>query len=62
MWWRAAWLARRRDRGVGDRGRLLLRAYRSTMVWQTRITRADGRLAAMVTQTQLVMPGRRKAD
>jgi hypothetical protein len=29
------------------------------MVWQTRITRADGKLAAMVTQTQLVMPGRR---
>jgi uncharacterized protein (TIGR00369 family) len=35
---------------------------RSTMVWQTRITRADGRLAAMVTQTQLVLPGRRKAE
>ena len=32
---------------------------RTTMVWQTRITRADGRLAAMVTQTQLVMPGKR---
>jgi uncharacterized protein (TIGR00369 family) len=29
---------------------------RTTMVWQTRITRADGRLAAIVTQTQLVMP------
>lgn len=28
---------------------------RTTMVWQTRITRADGRLAALVTQTQLVM-------
>jgi hypothetical protein len=25
------------------------------MVWQTRITRADGRLAALVTQTQLVI-------
>jgi acyl-coenzyme A thioesterase PaaI-like protein len=24
------------------------------MVWQTRITRGDGRLAAVVTQTQLV--------
>ena len=35
---------------------------RSIMVWQTRITRADGRLAAMVTQTQLVIPGRRKAE
>jgi uncharacterized protein (TIGR00369 family) len=31
---------------------------RTTMVWQTRITRADGRLAALVTQTQLVMPGK----
>jgi len=30
---------------------------RSTMVWQTRITRGDGKLVAMVTQTQLVMPG-----
>jgi 1,4-dihydroxy-2-naphthoyl-CoA hydrolase len=29
---------------------------RSTMVWQTRITRRDGKLAAVVTQTQLVMP------
>ena len=28
---------------------------RTTMVWQTRITRGDGRLAAIVTQTQLVM-------
>jgi 1,4-dihydroxy-2-naphthoyl-CoA hydrolase len=32
---------------------------RTTMVWQTRITRADGKLAALVTQTQLVMPGER---
>jgi 1,4-dihydroxy-2-naphthoyl-CoA hydrolase len=32
---------------------------RTTMVWQTRITRADGKLAALVTQTQLVMPGKR---
>ena len=31
---------------------------RTTMVWQTRITRADGKLAAMVTQTQLVLPGK----
>ncbi len=29
---------------------------RRTMVWQTRITGADGRLVAMVTQTQLVIP------
>ena len=28
---------------------------RTTMVWQTRITRDDGRLCAMVTQTQLVL-------
>jgi 1,4-dihydroxy-2-naphthoyl-CoA hydrolase len=27
---------------------------RTTMVWQTRITRGDGRLAALVTQTQLI--------
>ena len=33
---------------------------RSTMVWQTRITRADGKLAALVTQTQLVIAGRKK--
>ena len=31
---------------------------RTTMVWQTRITRGDGRLAAVVTQTQLVLPKR----
>ncbi len=28
---------------------------RTTMVWQTRITRNDGRLCAMVTQTQMVL-------
>ena len=28
---------------------------RSTMVWQTRITRGDGRLCAIVTQTQMVL-------
>jgi len=27
---------------------------RTTMVWQTRITRGDGKLAAVVTQTQLI--------
>jgi 1,4-dihydroxy-2-naphthoyl-CoA hydrolase len=32
---------------------------RTTMVWQTRITRADGKLAALVTQTQLVIPGKK---
>jgi uncharacterized protein (TIGR00369 family) len=31
---------------------------RTTMVWQTRITRSDGRLAAIVTQTQLVIGGK----
>jgi uncharacterized protein (TIGR00369 family) len=31
---------------------------RSTMVWQTRITRGDGRLAAVVTQTQMVLKAR----
>lgn len=32
---------------------------RSTMVWQTRVERDDGRLVAMVTQTQLVLsPGK----
>jgi uncharacterized protein (TIGR00369 family) len=29
---------------------------RTTMVWQTRITRNDGKLCAIVTQTQIVMP------
>ena len=28
---------------------------RTTSVWQTRITRGDGKLAAIVTQTQIVM-------
>jgi uncharacterized protein (TIGR00369 family) len=31
---------------------------RTTMVWQTRITRPDGKLAALVTQTQMVIPER----
>jgi uncharacterized protein (TIGR00369 family) len=29
---------------------------RRTMVWQTRVTRNDGKLCALVTQTQLVIP------
>jgi uncharacterized protein (TIGR00369 family) len=33
---------------------------RQTMVWQTRITHADGRLVAVVTQTQLVLAPRPK--
>ncbi len=28
----------------------------TTMVWQTKITRADGRLCALVIQTQIVIP------
>jgi 1,4-dihydroxy-2-naphthoyl-CoA hydrolase len=28
---------------------------RTTMVWQTKITRGDGKLAAVVTQTQMVL-------
>ncbi len=31
---------------------------RTTMVWQTRITTEAGKLAALVTQTQLVLPPR----
>jgi 1,4-dihydroxy-2-naphthoyl-CoA hydrolase len=34
---------------------------RTTMVWQTRITRNDGRLCAIVTQTQIVIPAGSKA-
>lgn len=32
---------------------------RTTMVWQTKITRGDGKLAALVTQTQLVIAARK---
>ena len=31
---------------------------RTTMVWQTKITRGDGKLAALVMQTQLVIAAR----
>jgi 1,4-dihydroxy-2-naphthoyl-CoA hydrolase len=44
---------------IGDTARAEctpLHRGRSTMVWQTRITRGDGKLAALVTQTQMVMP------
>jgi len=34
---------------------------KSTMVWQTRITRNDGKLCAIVTQTQIVIPAGAKA-
>jgi hypothetical protein len=29
------------------------------MVWQTTVTRADGKVAAIVTQTQIVLPARK---
>src|SRR5215467_9348213 len=35
---------------------------RTTMVWETRITRSDGKLAAVVTQTQLVMAPAHKSE
>ena len=47
---------------VGDTARAEttpLHRGRTTMVWQTRISRGDGRLAALVTQTQLVLPAPR---
>jgi uncharacterized protein (TIGR00369 family) len=43
---------------VGDTARgeaTPLHRGRTTMVWQTKITRSDGRLAALVTQTQMVI-------
>lgn len=46
---------------VGDTARAEctpLHRGRTTMVWQTRVSRGDGRLAAVVTQTQLVIPAR----
>ena len=48
---------------VGDTARAEctpLHRGRTTMVWQTRITRGDGKLAAMVTQTQIIIPATRK--
>jgi len=47
---------------VGDTARAEctpLHRGRTTMVWQTRITRSDGRVAALVIQTQLVLPATR---
>ena len=43
---------------VGDTARAEctpLHRGRTTMVWQTKITRGDGRLCAIVTQTQMVL-------
>lgn len=37
---------------------LPLHKGRKTMVWQTTITRADGKIAALVTQTQMILQGR----
>jgi len=33
---------------------------RTTMVWQTKVTRGDGKLAAVVTQTQMVLEKRNR--
>jgi 1,4-dihydroxy-2-naphthoyl-CoA hydrolase len=43
---------------IGDTARAEctpLHKGRSTMVWQTKISRGDGKLAALVTQTQIVL-------
>jgi uncharacterized protein (TIGR00369 family) len=48
---------------IGDTARAEctpLHRGRTTMVWQTKITRGDGKLAAVVTQTQLVIPAEPK--
>lgn len=37
-----------------------LHVGKSTIVLQTRITRTDGKLAAIVTQTQIVLEGRKR--
>ena len=47
---------------VGDNARAEctpLHRGRTTMVWQTRVMRGDGRVAALVIQTQLVLPATR---
>jgi len=36
---------------------IALHRGRTTMVWQTSVRRADGKLCALVTQTQLVLHG-----
>ena len=48
---------------VGDVARAQctpLHRGRTTMVWQTKVTRDDGRLCALVTQTQIVIPADEK--
>ena len=47
---------------VGDTARAEctpLHRGRTTMVWQIRVMRSDGRVAALVIQTQLVLPATR---
>lgn len=47
---------------IGDVARAectALHKGKTTMVWQTRITRNDGRLCALVTQTQMVLEKRK---
>ena len=47
---------------IGDVARAectALHKGRTTMVWQTRVTRNDGRLCALVTQTQMVLEARK---
>lgn len=46
---------------LGDTARAVAEAIhvgRTTMVWQTTITRGDGKVAAVVTQTQMVIEWR----
>lgn len=50
---------------IGDTARataIALHKGRTMMVWQTSITRGDGKLAAVVTQTQLVLEWKDKAE
>jgi len=49
---------------VGDTARAEctpLHRGRTTMVWQTKIVRGDGRLCALVIQTQIVIPAEKKS-
>jgi 1,4-dihydroxy-2-naphthoyl-CoA hydrolase len=41
---------------------LSLHKGRSTMVWQARITNPDQKLVALVTQSQIVLPGNLSAE
>jgi 1,4-dihydroxy-2-naphthoyl-CoA hydrolase len=46
---------------IGDTARgecIPLHRGRTTMVWQSRIMRGDGRLAALVIHTQMIIPAR----